>query len=199
MSERKSRWRMSALTAPAIPMLALLIMGAVGIALLQGDQQTPEALPTPDPDARSYLEALQVSRFDETGAPIYRATAQRATYFTDGSLDLAAVRVDYLAGSQTEASSGRWQLAAPAGRVPPSHDAIRLEGSVDVDGADAQGLPVHFQTPRLTVELDTRMLRTDAPVVLETTRERIRSVGLAANFAGTRIELLDDVKAVVDG
>lgn len=194
MTDRRSRLRISALAAPAVPLLAVVIMGVVGIALLQGDGETLEPLPTPGPDARSYLNTLRVSQFDNAGQRVYRATADRAVYFTDGSLDLDTVVVDYLGGDD-----GRWQLTAPDGTVPPEHDTLHLAGEVDVNGTDDQGSPIHFATPRLTVGLVTRVLRTDAPVVLETVGKRMRAVGLETNFTGTRIDLLSDVEAVVDG
>jgi|GEM_PF-813603 len=193
MSERKSRLRMSALTAPAIPLLAVAIMGAVGIALLQGDSPPAETIAAPPPDARSYLSEMRLRRFDENGQMDYRASAERATYFADGSLALSTVDVDYLGGDRSV-----WTLTAPSGRVPPSQDRIELTGAVNVHGRDDAGMPLDFNTEQLLVELETETLRSEAPVELRSPDKRIEAVGLVTDFQGTRVKLLNRVRAQIN-
>ncbi|MBB86640.1 LPS export ABC transporter periplasmic protein LptC [Abyssibacter sp.] len=193
MSERKSRLRMSALTAPGIPLLAVAIMGAVGIALLQGDSSPPENIAAPPPDARSYLADMRLRRFGDDGQLEYRATADRATYFADGSLALSTVDVDYLGGRQSV-----WTLSAPSGRVPPSQDRIELTGAVNVHGRDEAGVPVDFNTEQLLVELESETLRSEAPVELRSPDKHVEAIGLVADFQGTQVELLNRVRAEID-
>ena len=184
---------MSALTAPGIPLLAVAIMGAVGIALLQGDSSPPENIAAPPPAARPYLADLRLRRFRDDGQLEYRATADRATYFADGSLALSTVDVDYLGGRQSV-----WTLSAPSGRVPPSQDRIELTGAVNVHGRDEAGVPVDFNTEQLLVELESETLRSEAPVELRSPDKHVEAIGLVADFQGTQVELLNRVRAEID-
>ena len=193
MSERKSRLRMSALTAPGIPLLAVAIMGAVGISLLRGERSTPEPLTAPPPDARSILTDMSLRRFDEQGQLVYRAAARRATYFADGSLALSDVGLDYVGGQD-----GVWTLRSPSGRVPPDQDRIELSGSVDVHGQDDTGVPVDFTTSQLLVELPTEQLRSNTAVDLTTPDQRLQAIGLVASFDGTQVRLLNQVRAQIN-
>lgn len=193
MSERKSRLRISALTAPGIPLLAVAIMGAVGVSLLRGERSTPVRIAAPPPDARSYLSNMNLKRFDERGQMIYRAAAKRATYFADGSLALSDVNLDYIGGAD-----GFWTLQSPSGRVPPSQDRVELSGSVDVHGQDDTGSPVDFTTQQLLVELATEQLRSNTAVDLKTPDKRMQAIGLIASFDGTRVELLNQVRAEIN-
>ena len=132
-------------------------------------------------------------RFGDDGQLEYRATADRATYFADGSLALSTVDVDYLGGRQSV-----WTLSAPSGRVPPSQDRIELTGAVNVHGRDEAGVPVDFNTEQLLVELESETLRSEAPVELRSPDKHVEAIGLVADFQGTQVELLNRVRAEID-
>lgn len=175
------RWMMLVLVAVA---------GAAALALMGERLQEPVVV-TPPPSVelpRYSVTGAEWIRLDAGGQPEMRARAGVIDYFADDSARLSDLTLDSLGGSTSP-----WQMHSPTGRVPPHERRLLLEGEVLASGVYGDE-PVSFKTRELWVDLLRREFRTDAPVVLDSPFRRASARGLRADFAGTTVQLLNDVE-----
>lgn len=170
--------------APAALLLAALFFA------WRGFQPPPResAGVQPEPPRHSVTGA-QWLRLGSLGQPELRARAAAIDYFADGSMKLRTITVDTLGGAASP-----WHVEAPAGEVPPRERRVLLTGDVQAEGRHVSGAPITFATTRLWVDLLRRELHTEAPVQLQTDFRTASARGLRADFAGERVQLLNDVR-----
>lgn len=168
---------------------ALLVAAAIVLVTWQGLRTpAPEAAAVAEEPPRYAVTGAEWVRLSREGEPEFRARADAIDYYTDGSAKLRGVRLDALGGAQSP-----WHVEAPAGEAPPRERRLKLEGGVQAEGALHGGAPVAFTAPDLWVDLLRRELYTDARVEVQSD-QRLTARGLRADFAGERIQLLNDVQ-----
>lgn len=175
------RWMMLVLVAVA---------GAAALAVMSERLQEPVAAPVAATVElpRYSVTGAEWVRLDAGGNPEMRARAAVIEYFADDSARLKDLTLDSLGGSTSP-----WKMQSPTGRVPPHERRVLLEGEVLADGIYGDE-PVSFKTRELWVDLLRRELLTDARVVLDSQFRRASARGLRADFAGTTVQLLNDVE-----
>jgi LPS export ABC transporter protein LptC len=172
------------LALPAALLLAALYFAWQG---LQGPQSAARA-PAEEPP-RYAVTGAQWVRLGRQGAPEFRAEAAAIDYYADDSAKLRDIRLDALGGYASP-----WHIVAPAGEAPPRERRLLLTGEVRAVGEYEDGVPVSFETTRLWVDLLRRELHTDAPVTVQAGDRSAAARGLRADFAGERVQLLNDVR-----
>lgn len=156
----------------------------------QGFQAPPAETATVQPEPPRYsVTGAQWLRLGRLGEPEFRAEAASVDYFADGTVRLHTISVDALGGYESP-----WHVEAPLGEAPPRERRILLTGDVRAVGRNIGGAPVTFGTTRLWVDLLRHELHTDAPVQLQADFRSARARGLRADFAGERVQLLNDVR-----
>lgn len=174
--------------------LYVLAPAALLIAALfftwQGFQESPTAAVAAAPELPRYaVTGARWLRLGSQGQPEFRAQAAAIDYYADGTAKLRAITVDSLGGYESP-----WHVEAPMGEAPPRERRILLTGGVRATGQHVSGAPVTFNTARLWVDLLRRELHTEAPVRLQTDFRSASARGLRADFAGERVQLLNDVR-----
>lgn len=171
-------------------LLPALLLAAALWFTWQGFQAVPDEARAPAVEAPRYaVIGAEWLRLGPGGQPEFRARAAAIDYYADGNLKLRAITVDALGGFESP-----WHVEAPAGEAPPRERRLLLTGEVLAQGRHASGAPVTFSTTRLWVDLLRRELHTEAPVTLQTDFRSASARGLRADFAGERIQLLNDVR-----
>lgn len=168
---------------------ALLLVAALFFAW-QGLQAPPSEARAEAPEPPRYaVTGAEWVRLGSRGEPEFRAQAAAIDYYADGTVKLRTITVDALGGHGSP-----WHVEAPAGEAPPQERRLLLTGDVHAVGQHASGTPVTFNTTRLWVDLLRRELHTEAPVQLQTDFRSASARGLRADFAGERVQLLNDVR-----
>jgi lipopolysaccharide export system protein LptC len=158
-----------------------------------GGADNGPALPTGQ-DYDYYLSSVQSTRFGPTGQTVYHLVATRVTHYPDTDLAIMeAPRLTYF-----EASRAPWTVTAVEGRLSPdagrNEERLDLVGDVVLRQAGASGTVVEMQTAALTIFPVSEEALTDAAVTLLATGTRLESIGLHAELASEKIELLNAVK-----
>lgn len=151
----------------------------------RGDDTAAVAERHPD----SYFLELGVTRHDAAGNPELRLDAEYAEHFENEPwIHLR----NFEAVSLAEDSD--WQLRAEQGRL--SDDGIRLdaEGNVVLSRTgDETGMSLH--TEQLSVNTETEIAETSAPVIITRGSSHISGHGMWASLADDRVQLKSEVKA----
>ncbi|MGQ0587209.1 MAG: LPS export ABC transporter periplasmic protein LptC, partial [Gammaproteobacteria bacterium] len=165
------------------------LVAAALIVTFYGFQEAAETAAAPSVEPPRYAATgVQWLRLGRQGEPEFRADAETLDYYADESVVMKKVRLDALGGY-----SSPWHLEAPRANAPPRERRIRLSGGVRATGDLAQE-HVSLDTPRLWVDLLRRELYTDADVKMVTDFRTATARGLRSDFAGGRVQLLNDVK-----
>lgn len=175
----------SSLTLPALGLLALV----AGWLVFEGFREPAPGETVAEVDRpRYHLEGSHWRRFDDTGAALFEATVATIDYFDDESMDLSGIAF------ATRGGQGSWQLVAPRGSVAAGEKRLLLKPQVDVRGEPLRQPQTDIQTKTLWVDWATRTLTTGDPVVATAPGRRLEAVGMRADWAGERVEFLNDVK-----
>lgn len=175
----------SVLTFPALGLLALV----AGWLVFEGFREpAPEETVAEADRPRYHVEGSHWRRYDDTGAAIFEATVASIDYFDDESMELSGIAF------ATRGERGSWELLAPRGSVAAGETRLLLRPQVDVRGEPVHQSRTDIQTSTLWVDWAARTLATDDPVVASAPGRRLEAVGMRADWAGERVEFLDDVK-----
>ncbi len=110
------------------------------------------------------MERAEVERFDAQGVRTSVLRGERMVHVPEGD-HLAVTRPEFVGldaqGQHVRAQAAQGEYLGQAG-------VVRLLGQaqVEVRGTSARGGPLHFEGERLQIEVDSRVLTSDAPVVL---------------------------------
>lgn len=172
----------------ALALIALAILGIGSWWWLNEQRGDASAVVTQrHPD--SYFLDLGVTRHDQAGNPEMRLDAEYAEHFEDEPwIHLR----NFEAVSLVEGSD--WQLRAEQGRL--SDDGVRLDAEGNVvlrrSGEEA-GMNLH--TEQLSVNTETEVAETSAPVTIRRGSSSISGRGMWASLADDRVQLKSEVKA----
>jgi len=141
-----------------------------------------------------YLSSVQSTRFGAAGQTVYHLVASRVTHYPDTDLAIMeAPRLTYF-----EARRAPWTVTAVEGRLSPdagrNEERLDLVGDVVLRQAGASGTVVEMQTATLTIFPVSEEALTEAAVTLLATGTRLESIGLHAELASEKIELLKAVR-----
>lgn len=168
---------------------AALLLG-IALWLTRGTQ--PQVT---DPDAaqaeppRYQLRDADWVQLDARGEPLFRAAAVSIAYRDDRSVQLENVALDRLGGD-----SGVWQVRAPHGTLPAAQTRMRLHAPVIIEGQPDSAEPLRITAESLWLDLRARELYTEDTVQLTGPGREAVAVGLRADWAGEKLQLLNNVR-----
>lgn len=182
------------MTRVAVAAMALATLAGLLYTLNRIDE-VAVAPPAVDNHLPRYtLGQAKLVRYDASGQPSMRATADSIEYFDDESAVASVLKLDVLSGTKTP-----WHLEAPTGRLAPGSPVLTLSGDVLAQGQwPDNGEAVTVQTPTLTVDSDQHQLSTDAPVIADSLTRRGTGTGMSANWERQDLRLLNNVKMRYD-
>jgi LPS export ABC transporter protein LptC len=173
-----------------IPLLLVPALGGLFYTFHRLDNAGIEA-PPPAADLPRYtVENAVLMRFDADGATQMQGHADSIDYFDDASGRAHGLQFDLLSGSETP-----WHLTAPAASLPAHQHRFLVEGPVVANGAwPDSGEQLELHTDRLWVDPDRHELQTDSPLDWTGPTRSGDAIGMRADWAGRRLQLLHDVR-----
>lgn len=178
-------------TRTALNMTLLLAAAAASWALSFRAGETPMAQPEPPHAGIGYYATdVQLSATDDQGLIRYRVTADEVQQQTrDGSVKLQQVIIHY------DPPQGRpWQLRSDAGSMPPGGKMVTLTGNVVAETRAGDAPPATIRTDYLKFDTASDVVTTNREVHLDQAGNRVRAIGMRADLAHERIELLAGVR-----
>lgn len=172
--------------------LVMLTAGAVLLTLQNFERAGHRSAAAESPPAtpRYTLKSAEWTRLDAEGQLEFVANAQLIEYFDDQSLRLQQPEVHAFGGSGSP-----WRLTAPEGSTPAHSRNLLLTGPVLAMGRWPDGEELGINTEHLWLDVENKVLRTDADVTLSSATRKVLASGLIADSMGQRIELLSKVRA----
>ena len=186
----------------------LLLLGALAFWNLQQlEQDAPLKPERAQNEARYLIKNAQWTRLDLNGAPEMRATAQNMSWFDDQSAHMVQPEFQVYSGGSAPDAQGcasaagagcaraAWRLTAPEGQLPRNSRNVLLTGTVLAVGHWPDGAELGFNTARLWLDAEKKLLRTDADVSLEGAGRHILATGMSADWQAKHLQLLSNVQA----
>ena len=165
----------------------LLLIAAATLWLLrqtalQGAQNERVKTHTPD----YYFTDATVTSLDLQGKPASELSAPRMVHHPDDdSIEVYDPRMRYFA-----AGDPPWFAQADHALEPSGGKLVYLDGHVEMRRPDANGgPPLVIDTDKLTVDLDTNVASTDAPVQMTKGVSHMTGVGMDAYMQDNRLVL----------
>lgn len=179
--------RLSALLSlPALAVLGALLF----LSLQRMDQLRPLSAEAPIETPRYELLDAEWTRLDAQGAPEFSARADSIVWFDDQSAHLSQPEIHAFGGSGSP-----WRLTAPEGSMAAGSRDILLTGTVLATGQWPDGGELGFNTDRLWLDMQGRLLRTDADVSLQGPGRHVLATGMTADWQGRDLRFLSNVQA----
>lgn len=175
--------------------LSLLLLSLLYIAVNEDEGALPEGPDVPAEEAYDYFIAgLDSTRFALDGTARYRIRAERFTHYPDAATAVAAVPDVTLFNEENPP----WHITADRANIPDDPESrpqsVELRENVVIRHTDANGRQVNIYTDFLTLYPDSRHMRTDHQVRMETQGSRMIGEGLIADLNSNRIKLLANVR-----
>ena len=150
-----------------------------------------------------YVKGARLSGTGPDGQILYRVTTTAAEQLlADGTINMRDVNVDYEPAAQVP-----WKLKADRGQIPPDRNIIRLMGNVVASteatafgaaAAGAQGrssaAPLLIRTDYLELDPEAYTARTERPVAVERSRDRLHARGMRVYLKQDRLQFNADVR-----
>jgi lipopolysaccharide export system protein LptC len=173
--------------------LLAVIAGASTWALRHLNPSAPSATPAPGHAPDYYLKGATITQLGTTGKLDYRLLAKQATHHPDdGSVDLSAPRLTWY-GDQS-AQNKPWRVTAAHGLVPAGGNIVHLTGHVVVTHREKGGATLKIFTPRLDLETQNRVARTDAPVRIVRGPSHVHATGMVIQLTRNHLRLENAVR-----
>lgn len=175
-------------------LLTLLAAALVGSGWLLGRLDEPEPAPRRvvrhEPDY--YLERFTELALGADGTPARRLQAARMVHYPDDdSSELAHPRLELY-----NAESEPWQVVAERGWVGESGEIVLLYGAVEIWRNDPHGgREIEVLTRDLRVLPEEQYAESDSPTTIRNRTTSTRGVGMRADLAAGRLELLSTVRS----
>ncbi len=140
----------------------------------------------------SYFKNMSIVSHDDSGEPVSRLEAARATHYPDDPKvyleDLRSRGLD---------SDDAWVLRAKRGEFHPDEDILHASGDVRLlsEGSAPGAVPVILRTDRLKFDTQAELATTDAPVEITQGASRVRGEGLYADLGNDYVEIPARVEA----
>lgn len=173
--------------------LGVLLCAVLSFWLLQNLETTDRAMkrsPAHEPDY--YLENMVRRTTGESGELMNVLTAERVTHFPDDdSTELASPHLEIYNGA-TEP----WHVIAERGWINSGNDVVLLHGEVEIWrlGADG-GRTYQVLTTELRVLPREQYAETDNPTIIVGPSTVTHAIGMRANLAHDRLELINRVRS----
>lgn len=168
----------------------ILLIVAAFLATLHGFRRGEQVVETPKARQPRYqLLGAEWTRYDAQGRATLHATADTIRYYDDKSAELEHLNMDRL-GSQP----GPWHLTAPRGYAPANQQRMQLTEPVKMRGQLKNGEPLELTAETLWVDYARREVYTDSAVNVTAPYREVDAVGMRADWAGTRLQLLKNVR-----
>jgi len=136
-----------------------------------------------------FLRDFTATTMNPQGKPEQRLTAQLMEHYgNDNSMDLTAPHLTLF-----QSSGPPWLVVAARGRIIDGGKEVVLSGGVRMDH-DAQGTTMTLTTDHLLLRPKQRYAETDAAVTVTTPQGRVDAVGMQADMATQRLQLLSKVR-----
>lgn len=172
--------------------LAFAVLGALMFWLWQQlDENDGYGAPTRVHEPDYYIENMVRNTLDETGALKNVLHADLVTHFPDDdSTELARPRMEIYNGS-----SDPWYVIAETGWVSSGSEVIVLHGEVEIWRLDDAGRrEFEVITSELRVLPKEQYAETNDPATITSKTTITKTIGMRANFAHDRLELLQQVR-----
>ncbi|MBV8404752.1 MAG: LPS export ABC transporter periplasmic protein LptC [Gammaproteobacteria bacterium] len=174
---------------PRLVALLALVALIVGLVLLtapapESVARANSAQPLHDPG----YSALQ-ARLVQTGAdgrPLYTLDAARIQQQPNrGLVDLAQVRLGF-----RDDSGNQWTARAARGQVTQAGGLVQLDGDVHVTGTlPGTNEPTEITSEHLSVDTNSQIVTTQAPVTIVMSGRELAARGLVANLKERHVHL----------
>ena len=169
------------------------ILGAVTFWLwqqLEEDSNQVASTVAHEPDY--YIEDMVRNTLDETGALKNILYADLVTHYPDDdSTELLQPRMEIYNGG-----ADPWYVTAESGWVSSGSEVVLLHGEVEIWRLnDNGGREFEVLTTELRVLPEEQYAETDNPAIIKSETTTTNSIGMRANFAHDRLELLQEVKS----
>ena len=165
---------------------------AVAVLLVPGELRSPELPPEFADEPDIYLEDSVITRFRDDGTVHYRLSAERISQFERdrvARLIAPVLELHEVDGPPWTVESRRGDVFTVARAEGGEEERVELQGEVrltrDIGGPEF----AEMRTEYLVVHPDRRHVRTDQPVMIETSSGRLSAAGLEADLASRRVEL----------
>ena len=180
-------------SAGAWTALGFVILGAVTFWLwqyLEEDDGVAQTARPHEPDY--YIEDMIRNTLDETGALKNVLYADLVTHYPDDdSTELEKPRMEIYNGS-----SDPWYVIAESGWVSSGSEVVLLHGEVEIWRLnDAGEREFEVLTSELRVLPAEQYAETDHPATITSETTITKTIGMRANFAHDRLELLKQVRS----
>lgn len=173
-----------ALLLPLILIVAAIAVTMRGFRHVERVAEAPQAR-----QPRYELLGAEWTRYDAQGRTQLHATADTIRYYDDKSAELEHLVVDHL-GSQP----GPWHLTAPRGSAPAGEERLQLTEPVTMRGKLKNGDDLEVTAQTMWVDYARREVYTDTPVHVAAPYRDVQALGMRTDWAGTRLQLLKDVR-----
>lgn len=175
-------------TAGRLAFIGLTAMAAASW-WLNAQLGAPEAVEERPVPEGFYMSEAEITTPGADGLPRYRLVAdeirQRAL---GGPTLLREVRLEY-----NLYSSSPWLLTAPEGELSADQELLELWGGVEVIGDSGEHGRTTLSTPRLQVDTETHVARTEEAVDLSLGAQQLSAVGMVAHLLEERLQLQSQV------
>ena len=173
--------------------LVFVALGALTFWLWQQlDEDDDYATPTRVHEPDYYIEDMVRNTLDENGALKNVLHADLVTHFPDDdTTELARPRMEIYNGS-----SDPWYVIAETGWVSSGNEVVILHGEVEIWRLDDAGnREFEVITSELRVLPKEQYAETDDPATITSKTTITKTIGMRANFAHDRLELLKQVRS----
>lgn len=173
--------------------LAFAVLGALTFWVWQQlDENDGQSAPALVHEPDYYIEDMVRNTLDETGALKNVLYADLVTHFPDDdTTELARPRMEIYNGS-----SDPWYVIAEHGWVSSGSEVVELHGEVEIWRLDDGGQrEFEVLTSELRVLPKEQYAETNDPATITSKATITKTIGMRANFAHDRLELLKQVKS----
>lgn len=172
--------------------LSFVALGALSFWLWQYlDEDAASTQPKQPHEPDYYIEDMVRNTLDETGAVANVLYADLVTHYPDDdSTELSNPRMEIYNGA-----TDPWYVIAESGWVSSGNEVVLLHGEVEIWRLDEAGVrKFEVLTTELRVLPKEQYAETDDPATITSATTITKTIGMRANFAHDRLELLKQVK-----
>lgn len=172
--------------------LFFVALGAVTFWIWQQlDEDEPWSGPPRAHEPDYYIEDMVRNTLDASGALQSVLYAELVTHYPDDdSTELLRPRIEIYNNN-----ADPWYVVAESGWVSSGNEIVLLHGEVEIWREDDNGVrEIEVITSELRVLPKEQYAETDDPATITSTTTVTNTIGMRANFAHDRLELLNNVR-----
>lgn len=171
-------------------LLGLVLLAGASIWLARRMPEPASAPATPAAEQPDYyFRDATLRRYAGAGPAGTVLHAADIQHFPDsGYSALTTINLTYHAQDGT-----RWLIRAARGTLPDQGEVLDLQGDVIITGPDNTP-PAQITAEQLTINLETRIARSDSPVTMQQGALRVQGTGLIVWLKTRRLEMRQSVR-----